>query len=89
MIQQGEIECDNTGDKIRSNKELWEGEEIKNIYADFTAERFKPLGHLLGGYCSDGDSSTSVEPEIELICKIYCSWDHMNVSNVLIPSRIY
>lgn len=30
MIQQGEIECDNTGDKIRSNKELWEGEETEH-----------------------------------------------------------
>lgn len=73
MIQQGKTECDDTGDKIRSNKELWEGEEIENIYTDFTAERFKPLRHLVRDYCSDGDSSTSVQPEIELICKIYCS----------------
>lgn len=73
MIQQGEIERDNTGDKIRSNKELWEGEEIENICSDLTAERFKPLGHLLRDYCFDGDSSTSVQPKTELICKISCS----------------
>lgn len=83
MIQQGEIECDNTGDKIRSNKELWEGEETENINADFTAERFKPLGHLLTGYCSDGNSSTS------LVCRIYCSRDHIIVSVDHLPSSIY
>lgn len=68
MIQQGEIECDNTGGKIRRNKELWEGEEIENICADFTAERLKPLGRQRTGYCSDGNASTSVDPEIALIC---------------------
>lgn len=88
MIQAGEIECGNTGDKIRSN-ELWEEEETENICADFIAERFKPLGHLPRGYCSDGKSSTSVKPEIELICKLYCSRDHMIVSIVLVPNSIY
>lgn len=72
MIQQGEIECDNTGGKIRINKELWEGEGVENISLDFTAERFKPLGHLRRRCCSEGDASTSVEPEFELICNIYC-----------------
>lgn len=41
------------------------------------------------GYRSDGNSSTSVKPEIELICKLCCSRDHMIVSTVLVPNSVY